>query len=138
MKHLQATTSWVAVGLVTAVVGCGSNQVSIKGRVTFDGQPVGPGSIVFVPEAAADGIKVAAPIAEGNYEIQAERGAKPGTYRVEVSWSKKTGRQIPSADPGMMHDETKEAIPPQFNTQTTLTRELKPGENVLDFDLKSK
>ena len=35
-------------------------------------------------------------------------------------------------------DETQEAIPPQYNTQTTLRRELKPGENVHDFDLKTQ
>jgi hypothetical protein len=123
-------------GIVAAVVGCGSsNQVSVQGRVTFEGQPVGPGSIVFLPDA--EGAKVAAAIEDGKYQIGPERGAAPGSFRVEISWSKKTGRQIPSADPGMMMDEMQEAIPPQYNTQTNLRRELKAGENVLDFDLRS-
>jgi len=126
-------------GIVAAVVGCGSsNQVSVQGRVTFEGQPVGPGSIVFLPDAGAEGTKVAAAIEDGKYQIGPERGAASGNFRVEISWSKKTGRQIPSADPGIMMDETKEAMPSQFNSASTLRREVKLGDNVHDFDLKSK
>jgi len=126
-------------GIVAAVIGCGSsNQVSVQGRVTMDGQPVGPGSIVFLPDAGAEGTKVAAAIEDGKYQIGPERGASPGNFRVEISWSKKTGKQIPSADPGMMMDETKEAIPPKYNAETTLRCEFKPGDNVHDYDLKTQ
>jgi len=139
MRLFHKMAICLITGSVAAVVGCGSsNQVSVQGRVTFDGQPVGPGSIVFLPDAGAESPKVAAAIEDGKYQIGPERGATPGSYRVEISWSKKTGRQIPSADPGMMMDEMQEAIPPQYNTQTTLRQELKPGPNVHDFDLKSK
>ena len=129
----------LTLGLLTAVIGCGlSGQVSIKGRVTFDGQPVETGSIVFAPEPGSGSTKVAAPIEGGEYEIGAERGASPGTYRVEINWPKKTGRQVASADPGMMMDETEEAIPQKYNTESTLTRELKAGENTHDFDLQAE
>ena len=138
-KRANAIASWLMLGLWAAVSGCGpSSQVSVQGRVTFDGQPVGPGSIVFLPEAGSEAVKLAAPIEDGKYRIGTERGAKPGAFRVEISWSKKTGRQIPSADPGMMMDETQEAIPAQYNTQSTLRRELKPGDNVCDFELSSR
>ena len=139
MRLLNKMAICLLTGMVAVAVGCGSsNQVSVQGRVTFDGQPVGPGSIVFLPETGAEGTKVAAPIEDGKYQIGTERGAAPGNFRVEISWSKKTGRQLPSADPGIMMDETKEAIPPQYNSQTTLRCELKPGENVHDFDLKTQ
>jgi hypothetical protein len=139
MRRSKNTVTWLKVGLLTAVIGCGSSkEVSIKGSVTFDGQPVGPGSIVFAPETGNESIKVAAPIEDGKYEIGAERGATPGMFRVEISWSKKTGRQIPSADPGVMVDEVQEAIPAKYNAQSTLSREIKPGENVHDFDLQPR
>ncbi len=139
MRLPKKMATWLKAGLVVTLVGCGpSDQVSIEGRVTLDGQPVGPGSIVFLPEAGGEGIKIAAPIEDGQYRIGTERGAKPGTFRVEISWSKKTGRQLPSADPGIMMDETQEAIPPRYNTQTTLVREIKPGENTHDFDLHTQ
>lgn len=138
MKLFRNVAIGLITGIVAAIVGCGSsNQVSVQGRVTFDGQPVGPGSIVFLPDAGVEGTKVAAAIEDGKYQIGPERGAVPGDFRVEISWSKKTGRQIPSADPGIMMDEMQEAIPPQYNAQTTLRRELKAGENVHDFDLRS-
>lgn len=138
MKLFHNVAIGLMTGIVAAVVGCGpSNQVSVQGRVTFDGQPVGPGSIVFLPDSGAEGTKVAAAIEDGKYQIGPERGAVPGNFRVEISWSKKTGRQVASADPGIMMDEMQEAIPPTYNTQTTLRRELKAGENVHDFDLRS-
>lgn len=136
MRRLSKMAICVLAGLV-ATAGCGSSDVSVQGQVTLDGQPAGPGNIVFAPEAGGEGTKIAASLEDGKYLIGPERGAKPGSYRVEISWSKKTGRQVPSADPGIMMDETKEAIPPQYNTQTTLSRELKPGENVHDFELRA-
>lgn len=137
IKMTTWLTAGLTAGLVMVFVGCGSpDQVLIEGRVTLDGQPVGPGSIVFLPETDGEATKFAAPIEDGQYRIGTERGAKPGTFRVEISWSKKTGRQLPSADPGIMMDEMQEAIPPLYNTQTTLVREIKPGENIHDFDLQ--
>ena len=51
MRLLNKMAICLMTGMVAAVVGCGSSgQVSVQGRVTFDGQPVGPGSIVFLPE----------------------------------------------------------------------------------------
>lgn len=124
------------LGVIVAVAGCGSSdQVSIQGQVTFDGQAVGPGSIVFLPDG--EGAKIAAAIEDGKYRIGPERGAKAGNFRVQINWSKKTGRQIASADPGMMMDETVEAIPPQYNRDTTLRQEVKVGDNTIDFDLRS-
>lgn len=124
---------WLVLLLLLAT-GCGpSTAVAIKGQVTFDGLPVDQGSITFVP--TSEGKKLAAAIVGGQYEIPLDREAKPGTYRVEVSWSKKTGRTLPSADPGFTHEETREAIPAQYNTASTLTREIIAGENVVDFKL---
>jgi len=135
MKRLSNMAIWLLVSQMAAVVGCGSaDRASVQGRVTFEGQPVDLGNIVFVPEAG-EGIKMAAPIEDGKYQIETKRGVQPGTYLVEISWSKKTGRQVPSADPGIMMDEMQEALPAQYNTETTLRRELQRGENVHDFEL---
>jgi hypothetical protein len=32
----------------------------------------------------------------------------------------------------------KDPVPPKYNTKTELTKEVKAGENVIDFDLQSK
>lgn len=133
---------WLALGLalwvVVAVVGCGgSKNVAIQGEVTLDGQPVGPGSIVFYPEGGS-GAPASAAIENGRYEIPPERGPTAGTYRIEISWPKKTGKTIPSNDPGFTTEETVEAIPPKYNSQTTLKAEISSSQSKHDFPLTTQ
>jgi hypothetical protein len=129
----------IAVVLVSTTAGCGTSQVPVTGTVTLDGQPVtGPGIIAFYPEPAADVGGVSAEIVDGKYDIPAERGAVPGTYRVEITWPKPTGRKLPSADPGMTIDERVEAIPDKYNKNSELKVEISSDKTVHDFDLKSR
>ena len=126
------------VAAIFCFTGCGgSTAPSLKGKVTLDGVPVTSGNIVFLPEQS-DGRKAVAVIEDGNYVVPAEEGLLPGKYRVEVSWHKPTGKKIPSADPGMMMDETREAIPAKYTSDSTLMADLAPGEASKDFALTSK
>jgi len=109
----------------------------VHGIVTLDNEPVASGSIVFLP-TAGPGKKAAAAIEQGHYSIPATYSLPPGSYRVEISWRKPTGRQIPSADPGIMTDETREAVPIRYNTESTLTAEIASGDVEKNFDLSSK
>lgn len=126
------------VCVVIAACGCGTKNVaSVHGKVTLDGEPVAIGNIAFVPPSGS-GSRAAASIEQGGYTIPASDKLAPGTYRVEVSWHKPTGRKIASADPGMMIDETREAVPAKYNTDSTLRAEIAGGEVVKDFALTSK
>ena len=63
---------------------------------------------------------------EGHYELlysPDNRGAKIGNHMIIISVRTEL-------DPV-------ERIPAKYNSQTTLTREVKEGKNVVDFDLKS-
>ena len=125
-------------GMLFMGMGCGGESTTaLHGKVTFDGEPVALGNISFFP-STSDGKKAAAAIEQGQYSIPAEEGLAPGTYRVEVSWRKPTGRKIPSADPGMTIDETQEAIPAKYNSASTLTAEITAGQVEQDFALTSK
>ena len=136
--NFRLSVALTALSALLCLAGCGGSATpSLKGKVTFDGVPIASGNIVFLPEQS-EGRKAAAAIEDGNYVVPAEEGLLPGKYRVEVSWHKPTGRKIPSADPGIMMDETKEAIPPKYNSDSTLTAELAPGEASKDFALTSK
>jgi hypothetical protein len=118
--------------------GCsGEAALPMRGTVTLDGERVAQGNIVFLPQASS-GPKAAAAIENGVYSIPAEQGLLPGKYRVEVSWHKPTGRKIASADPGMTIDETREAIPAKFNTDSTLTVDIDGSDKPYDFVLTSK
>ena len=121
-----------------AADGCGrSRSPSLHGKVTLDGEPVANGSIVFLP-STSDGPRAAAAIEGGNYTVPASAGLAAGTYRVEINWRQPTGRKLPSADPGIEMDETKEAIPSKYNADSTLTAELTAGDVTKDFALTTK
>src|SRR5438034_328341 len=94
-----------ALCALIGVAGCGTKSSSaVHGKVTLDGEPVATGNIVFLP-AATSGPKAAAAIEQGAYAVSAQDKLRPGSYRVEISWRKPTGRKIASADPGIMIDE---------------------------------
>lgn len=125
---------------IVLLAGCRPDtggRAALSGTVTFDGQPVDGGAIALLPTDGGD-TKAGARIDDGKYIIPAERGPRPGNYRVEIRWQKKTGRKIPSDDPPNLMDETRQVIPEQFNAKSKTVREIKPGNNTLDFDLRTK
>jgi hypothetical protein len=127
-----------AACLSVVALGCGGTPVAaVHGKITLDGQPVENGSIVFLP-AASGGRKAAAAVQQGSYTIPPEDQLAPGSYRVEITWQKPTCRKIPSADPGFSTDETREAIPARYNTDSTLKVDIGPGDVQQDFALTSK
>ncbi len=129
-----------ALGLLAGCGGADGDRIPVQGTVTFDGQPVDGGSIAFLPENSdAKAVKVGGPIENGKYELKGAKAPAPGKHRVEIFWHKKTGKQIVSPnDPPNKVDETKQVIPAQYNTKTTLTANVEPGHTTFDFDLKKK
>jgi hypothetical protein len=119
--------------------GCGSGEVRgrIAGRVTFEGQPVTEGRVVFT--SVEKGVHMTAKInADGHYEVNTVAG--PGlplaTYQVSVS--------PPPAETAMGVVSTKPKpneysnIPKKYRYPKTsgLTLALQKGENTLDIDMK--
>ena len=78
---------------LSAVVGCGSNTVTVSGKIIFDGEPGQNVTVLFqgvavgsiVPEAA-----VGQTNASGVYSLSLvnskKKGAMPGEYVVYLSW----------------------------------------------------
>jgi hypothetical protein len=129
----------VAVIGALLISGCGGKEIPIHGIITLDGEPVpGPGTIAFYAESGTDSPHASAEFKDGKYEIPAEQGPHAGRFRVEITWPKPTGKQIPSADPGMLTDERVEAIPEKYNKNTELKAEISSSQTVHDFHLKSR
>lgn len=129
--------------LALLLAGCGDVSTprnSIKGEVKLDGQPMAKGSIMFLPTGEGKGQAVVAPIVGGRYEIVAAQGPAVGRYRVEIRGTRKSGKMIPKAmaPPGEMIEEEVEAVAAKYNAQSELTTDVKAGENVANFDVKSK
>ena len=108
---------------------CSSQQPKVSGTVTFDGQPVSEGAIIFRP-TNPDSRPEGGPIRTGKFSVR----IRPGSYKVEIVAS----RPIPDSDTGMglRHEGY---IPSKYNSQTTLSAEVKAaGPNEFVFDLKSE
>ena len=134
-----ALTGWVLLLAGLAATGCrepGPPCGAVQGTVTVGGAAVANGVIRFF--ALGDGIGSDGPITAGRYEIPAERGLSRGTYRVEISALKPTGRRVPDPDagPGDMKDEVVETIPDQYNRNSQLKIDFDPTEKrAHDFQL---
>jgi hypothetical protein len=123
--------------LALCLSGCASSQPIATGTVTFNGEVVDGGAIVFVPENGST--RKAAQIRDGKFTIPVESGMSPGKYRVEILWNKKTGKQIPvPGDAGQKTEEMIQVIPDKFNAHSTLQEEVKGGSNTFTFDLQGK
>jgi hypothetical protein len=132
-RSLRGSCMWrsgailVAASLVAG--GCrdpGPTRGAVEGRVSLGGQDLAEGVIRFFP--LGDGIGSDGPIAAGRYAIPGERGLSRGTYRVEISALKATGRRVPDLDagPGDMKDEVIETVPSRYNRDSELQLEFDP------------
>jgi hypothetical protein len=124
----------LALALAT-LVGCGGpEEAELEGTVTYEGQPIDAGAISFV--AQGKGAKSGGgAIIDGKIVVNPESRPTPGSYRVEIRWSKLTGKKF-KTDTGEMLDNRAEGLPEKYHTNSELKEELKPGKNVLKYDLK--
>jgi hypothetical protein len=143
MKHCNHPRLPAALALTVTLAflgGCGggSGRSAVQGTVTIDGEPVDGGAIVFLPDGeAGQRVPAGGEIVGGKYSVPAERGPFPGKCRVEITWKKKTGRQIvsPSDAPNKV-DETVQVVPIIYNSSTTLKEDVQPGSNTFNYTLK--
>jgi len=124
-----------AVVLVLSA-GCSAGlRGSVDGKVSYAGQSVDQGGIAFIPVEGGGGQSVTGHIFGGRYTLDSNAGPMPGKYRIEITWRKKTGNKVPG-EGDHMRDEIVMGIPPKYNSESELVREVKPGHNTFDFDLK--
>lgn len=95
-----------AVGLcLLGIVGCGPSSASVSGTVSFQGQPLTSGFVMFQP---AEGMLLQSPIApDGTYRID---GVVPGGVAIAI-----TGPAKPVAGPdGVSADNPSSSGPQVF------------------------
>jgi hypothetical protein len=126
--------------LVVSMFGCGGGNVGqVSGTISLNGQPVGPGSILFDPTGEENGSRLAAigqVGADGKYSLVMagnRPGAQVGKYRVTIRPNAGTlGDEDPVAS------TKNSAIHARYSNADTsgLTADVKPGSQTIDFDLK--
>jgi hypothetical protein len=128
-----------AVCLVLAA-GCGSgSRVQISGEVTFEGQPLSQGMIVFTPVDTAIGPSTGCEIVSGKYHVPSGLGAAPGvTYQVQITSLAKSGKFIanPFDSKGPPLELDANYLPATYNARSILKVKVVPGSNCFDFALK--
>ena len=114
-------------------IGCGPSgpvTYTATGQVTFEGQPVQEGEIIF---RAADGASGSweGKIVGGSYSLQTTEGSK----RVEITARRKV-EGAPAAESGEPALSFESYIPEKYNEKSELTANVTPsGPNEFNFEL---
>lgn len=125
---------------------------AVSGHVTLDGTPVKLGNVEFVPLDGSSPVSGGAVVRDGRYNIGELRGLPPGKYRVCVhaatggghdsavlGANHNAGPDLPAKGPSINAMLGTEMIAPRFNTESTLTVEVKSGgPNQFHFEVTSK
>jgi len=125
---------WLALTLL--LLGCqrGPQLAPVSGRVTLDGKPLETAEVAFLPDngRASHGLTDAT----GRFELRYTRdamGALVGSHTVRIASA--TEVTLPNGQFVIRP----QLVPPRYNTQSELRREVKAGEdNQFDFKLSSK
>jgi hypothetical protein len=132
---MRRVLSICVLAATAAAAGCSDNKrVAVEGSITYDGKPIPMGTITFLP-LFEGGIKAGDQIANGHYKLEAPLGLFPGPHKVEIRWAKPTGKKYKN-EFGEEHDRTAEGLPDKYHANTTLTADIKPRGNTLDFNLE--
>jgi hypothetical protein len=138
----RSSLSAVAIAVVLfAILGCNKEpRTAVSGTVTFDGQPLPAGQIVFEPTSA--GRLGIAQISNGAYNMPATQGPTAGKYVVRITANRPSGRKTKTGggrDTKALVDQHEQFIPGKYNEQSQLTTEV-AGEGLIvrDFPLQSK
>jgi hypothetical protein len=136
----------VIFGLLTAVIascGCGgsdSQRVVLTGAVTYQGEPVANGTVLFAPCDGTTGPSIVAKIVDGRYRTDSQGGLASGNYRVEIlGYRKGAGdRQspgpAPQVGPPAHANAPQQYLPEKYNVKTQLKTKVDAGAGSLTQD----
>lgn len=135
---MKPPRTWLLLS-VLAVVGCGSDGpelADVTGTVTLDGKPLQGARVTFAPESKGSP-SYGMTDAEGNYSLMYSRdesGAMVAKHNVSIETEKLSAEDMAEGVPVPEFVP----VPEKYNQPGALTADVKPGDNDIDFDLKSQ
>ncbi|MFO0823745.1 MAG: carboxypeptidase-like regulatory domain-containing protein [Gemmataceae bacterium] len=125
--------------LLAVLAGCAANngRQPVSGTVTYRGEPLNNATVQFFAVEGPPGPLCGALITSGQFNIPAEHGLEPGTYKVSISMPVPGGEQTPEEKAAGASAKAKEGLPAKYNSATELRAEVKSGPaNKFDFKLQ--
>lgn len=122
---------------VGSIPGCSSRSDipalgEVTGTVTLDGAPLEGATVTFAPPKGRPSTGMTNQQGQFMLDYAAGyQGAMIGNHTVRISTERYT------ENPDGTTDFFKETVPATFNSRSTLTADVKPGENTFDFELSS-
>lgn len=132
MKLYALPVLLLAALLLAGCAPSGPEMHTVTGTVTFDGQPVASGDILF-RDASGQTRSYAGKIVDGQYSFQ----TSPGSKIVEIIAMRDVPGQVDTSNPGEEVPLREQYIPASYNTETTLTVEVSRDSKTADFALTS-
>ena len=133
--NVRAGLALLAVGLALAATGCGKGEklTRVTGKVSYEGQPISEGRILF-RNTGGDQRAYSAAITNGEYEVMCE----PGAMRVEIIASRVIPGKFKKGENGEPEPipVAEMYIPAKYNSSSTLTAEVKTSSTEIPFDLR--
>ena len=126
--------------LLLLSVGCGTSnpdgRIPVSGTVKLAGEPVQTGYIMFV--STSGGKSSGGKIADGGFELSADKGIPKGSYKVKITGERASGKKIPDSDyPDQLIDDIEQYIPDRYNSKTELTLDVDGPMEPLEYELKA-
>ena len=120
-----------------ALAGCGGDELQrqiVYGRVTYNGQKVTGGDILFVPIGATKGPTTGAKINDGEFRADHRGGVPLGTHQIRVRGFL---NELPPTPQGGPDNIVYPTVPEEFYTASTIEISLDPGADKTErhFDL---
>ena len=132
-----------AIALAVLILGCGPSVpegARITGTVTLDGKPIPEATIVLRPTSTVTGRSTEGKVVAGAFDLKQESGVF-GPHRVEIYAHRPTQSSQPPRElpPGQIGPPPgPQYLSERYNRRSTLTCDVKPGENQLSFKLTSQ
>jgi hypothetical protein len=123
---------------VLLLIGCGrhSDRLAITGNVSLNGVPLDTGSIRISAAEGEQRMATGALIADGQFSIPADKGLRPGTYRVQITSPdlKASPVMAPATPSGPGFPVQPDRIPPEYNVDCKKTIDVTSnGDNDFTF-----
>tara|TARA_R110002095_G_scaffold97122_2_gene85160 strand:+ start:202847 stop:203260 length:414 start_codon:yes stop_codon:yes gene_type:complete len=115
---------------------------TVTGSIRVDGTGMPGLRVLFQPDSGRRSIGVTDE--SGNYSLNYTKdvqGARIGKHKVSITWTGEShlegeDTEVEAADAEAGVDVEVVKIPANYNTETTLTANVKAGSNVVDFDIQ--